>query len=267
MPPLSENSYSPKEISEILLDFYQFLTTLHYDAQYLKMPPPEGWSGMEPLLKHLSSSEMVGEVIKHIPYFDNNCKAFIHYKSRLMDYPTLPQDDFESVMDWRTNGFDEIYSERRQITINMRDVFPLALGRETWGKHIWLNVRDGEITVEDCKVQDGPQVDLKEFFSGLKQAYITMQLVPCRGRITIEAHRVEEKGQVITEQEVIAQEKAWGTHLDIQYIRQLYRSYGWPQAFSRDKAFDAVDQMMDKLPEHRGEWEASEEDWDEDHWC
>jgi hypothetical protein len=64
---------------------------------------------------------------------------------------------------------------------------------------------------------------------------------------------------------VIAQEKAWGTHLDIQYIRQLYQSYGWPQAFSRDKAFDAVDQMIDKLPEHRGKWEASEEDWDEDH--
>jgi hypothetical protein len=59
-------------------------------------------------------------------------------------------------------------------------------------------------------VQDGPQVDLKEFFSRLKQAYITMQLVPCRGRITIKAYRVEEKPakQVITEQDVIAQEKA-----------------------------------------------------------
>jgi hypothetical protein len=90
MAPLSENSYSPAEITAILLDFYLFLTTLHYDAQYLKLPPAEGWPGMEPLLKSLGSSDMVGQVMKRIPYFDNDCKAFIHYKSRLVDYPTLP---------------------------------------------------------------------------------------------------------------------------------------------------------------------------------
>jgi hypothetical protein len=33
--------------------------------------------------------------------------------------------------------------------INMRDVFLLALSCESWGKYIWLNVRDGEITLED----------------------------------------------------------------------------------------------------------------------
>lgn len=136
MPPLSENSYSPAEIAKILLDFYLFLTTLHYDAEYLKLPPAEGWPGLEPLLKSLRSSEMVGQVMKRIPYFDNDCKAFIHYKSRLVDYPTLPQDCFERVMWGRVSGSDKIYSERRQIIIDMRDVFPLATGRETWGKFI-----------------------------------------------------------------------------------------------------------------------------------
>ncbi|EKJ70066.1 hypothetical protein FPSE_09759 [Fusarium pseudograminearum CS3096] len=132
------------------------------------------------------------------------------------------------------------------------------------------NVRDGEITVEERLMHDLPQVDLKVFFDGLKQDYITLKLIPCRGRITIEADKIEERlgEDVITEEEVIAQEGAWGTALDIHYIRQLYRGFGWPLAFRKDEAFNAVDQLMDKLAEHRNEWEPTEEDWDDDdHWC
>jgi hypothetical protein len=98
-PPSEHSLYSPTKVSGILLNLYQFSITLHYDAQYLKIPPPDGWPGMEPLLEYFESSEMVGQVMKCIPYFNNDCKAFIHYKSRLLKYPTLPQDDFERVMD------------------------------------------------------------------------------------------------------------------------------------------------------------------------
>ncbi|WZH44224.1 uncharacterized protein QYS62_005243 [Fusarium acuminatum] len=269
MPPLSEKSYSPAEIAAVLLDFYLFLTTLHFDAQYLKLPPAEeGWPGLEPLLKSLGSSDMVGQVMKRIPYFERDCKAFIHYQSRLIDYSTLPQDCFEHIMWGRVSGADEIYSERRQLIINMRDVFPLATGCGTWSKYIWLNVRDGEITLEESLMHDLPQIDLKMFFNGFKQDYITLKIIPCRGRITIEADHCEERGEIITEEDVIAQEEAWGADLDIQYIRQLYRGFGWPLAFRRDEAFDAVDQLMKRLAEHRDEWEPTEEEWGEyDHWC
>ncbi|KAF4996325.1 hypothetical protein FGRMN_4576 [Fusarium graminum] len=250
MPSLSEKSYSPAETAAILLDFYLFLTTLHYDAQYLKLPPADGWPSMEPLLKSLGSSDIVGQVMKRIPYFDHHCKDFIHYKSRLVDYPTLPENCFEEVMCGRDSGSDDIYSERREIMIDMRDISPLATGRETWGKCIWLNVRDGEITVEDLKMQDSPQVDLKVFFHKLKQNYVALKLIPCHGRITIEADGIEERpsGEFITE--------------------QLYRGFGWPLAFERNEAFDAVNQLMDKLAGHRDEWEPTPEEWDDDdHWC
>jgi hypothetical protein len=78
--------------------------------------------------------------------------------------------------------------------------------------------------------------------------------IPCRrGRLTAEAYYVKERpsGQIITEEEVITQEKPWGIDLDIPYFRQLYRGFGWPHAFRREKTFDAVDKLMDKLPEHR----------------
>jgi hypothetical protein len=101
-------------------------------------------------------------------------------------------------------------------------------------------------------------------------AHPAMELtVTCRGRLTIEPYYVKEPpgGQIIAEDEVITQEEAWGTVLDIQYIGQLYRGFGWPHAFRRDEAFDGVDQLMDKLPEHRYEWEVAPEEWDKDHWC
>ncbi|RKL00245.1 hypothetical protein BFJ71_g5733 [Fusarium oxysporum] len=132
MAPLSENSHWPTEITAILLDCYQSLTTLEYDAQYLKFPPAGGWPGMEPLLKSLGSSDMVGQVMKRVLYFENDCKAFIHYKSRLVDYPTLLEDGSEPVMWDRVSGADEIYSERRQIIIDMRDAFLLATGRQAY---------------------------------------------------------------------------------------------------------------------------------------
>ncbi|KAM5435161.1 hypothetical protein MferCBS31731_006458 [Microsporum ferrugineum] len=38
-PELSEPSYTPDELAEIFLDFYTFLTMLHYDIADLKTPP------------------------------------------------------------------------------------------------------------------------------------------------------------------------------------------------------------------------------------
>ncbi|KAI3574065.1 hypothetical protein IWW34DRAFT_885205 [Fusarium oxysporum f. sp. albedinis] len=265
----SNDSYSPTEISTILLDFYQFLTTLHYDARYLKTPPPEGWPGLDPLLEHLARSDKVGEVMKCIPYFDNDCKAYIHYKSRFVDYPTLPKTDYEDVMDWRIDGDNEVWSIRRDTIIGFDDFFPLATGRESWGKHIWLNVRDGEIFVEDNLVQDGEPADMREYLEGLKEVYRTLQILPCRGRITLEAENVSERpeSERITEEEVATQEEKWGTDLDVQYIRQLYRDHGWPNAFQRDEAFDAVERLMDKIRDSREEWEVEPEDWNQVHWC
>ncbi|CAG7562526.1 unnamed protein product [Fusarium equiseti] len=268
--PVPNDGYSTKQVAETLLNFYQFLTTLHYDAKYLKTPPPEGWPGLDPLLNHLARSDKVGEVMKHIPYFDNDCTSYIHFKSRFVDYPNLPEDCFEDVMDWRLNSDNRTWSTRRETFVDFYDFFPLALGRETWGRHIWLNVRDGEIMQEDNKVQDVEPVDLKEYLEGLKQAYINLNLIPCRGRLILEVTKdVSElpDGQRITEEEVIAQDEEWETELDIQYIRQLYRDFGWPNAFKRDEAFDAVDKLMDKIRDRREEWELDYEEWNDDHWC
>ncbi|KAM0228962.1 hypothetical protein ACHAPO_010369 [Fusarium lateritium] len=161
-------------------------------------------------------------------------------------------------MDWRVRVDNELWSKRRDTLIDLHDVFPLALGHETGGRHLWLNVRDGEITDEENKFQQSDPVDIKEYFNGLKEAYRNLILIPYPGRVTIEVlHPVDElpEGKTVTEEEVIAQEQWWPTYLDIQYIRQLYRGFGWPNAFRKDEAFRAVDRLMEKLPEDRLGWE------------
>ncbi|KAJ4110263.1 hypothetical protein NW768_012023 [Fusarium equiseti] len=274
MPPFPKDEYTTKDIADALLDFYKFLTTLHYDAKHLKPPPPEGWPGLDPLLDHLGRSDYVRDVMKRIPYFDNDSKSNIHYKSRLVDYPTLPEDCFENVMDWRLGWDDannQVWSNRRDTIVDFSDFFPIALGHETWGRHIWLNARDGEIMEEANRMHDCEPVDLREYLDGLKQAYINLDLIPCRGRFTFEVvNDVGElpEGKRITEEEVISQDEEWETELDIKYIRQLYRDFGWPNAFRQDEAFDAVDELMDKIKDRRGEWEADHfKSKNEGHWC
>ncbi|KAG8670657.1 hypothetical protein FPOAC2_07492 [Fusarium poae] len=251
--------YSPKEISTIILDFYTFLTTIYFNPKDLKTPPPDGWPGLEPFLNHVARSDEVGEVMKQIPYFeDPESQYWVHYKSRLINYPTLPEKEIPDIMDWRVNVDNELWSKRRETLIDLHDVFPLALGHETGGRHLWLNVRDGEITDEENKFQQSEPEDIKDYFDGLKQAYRDLTLIPCPGKVTIEVQRpVDElpEGRIITEEEVIAQQDEWETDLDVQYIRQLYRGFGWPDAFRKEEAFRAVNQLMEKLPEHRFFWE------------
>jgi hypothetical protein len=79
----SSPAYTAEELAATFLDFYIFLTTLHYDAADLKIPPPEGWPNLTP--EHLASykSSFAIEVLRRLPYFDS--EATIHYKSDLID--------------------------------------------------------------------------------------------------------------------------------------------------------------------------------------
>ncbi|OAG04648.1 uncharacterized protein CC84DRAFT_1187660 [Paraphaeosphaeria sporulosa] len=173
-----EPSYSVKELAEIVLDFYKFLATLHYDRSDLHIPPPEGWP-LECLPKNVirKKSSRTIELMRHLPYFKEAKKStHLHYKCKLYDYT-------------------------------------------------------------DAEQHDG------------------IRLIPCPGRETEEAESVPEREEHIDQSEVLAQELEWGTDLDWQFVRQVYREFGWPDAFRREEAVRVIEDFMALKSNERGEWE------------
>ncbi|EGP88761.1 uncharacterized protein MYCGRDRAFT_91624 [Zymoseptoria tritici IPO323] len=85
----------------------------------------------------------------------------------------------------------------------------------------------------------------------------------CPGRevwlaTTSKAHEVsarEERGGPITEKEVRAQEEDWGTELDELFVKQMWRQYGWPEAFRREEAVEAMEAFMAFHTKRRYGWQ------------
>ncbi|KJZ70046.1 hypothetical protein HIM_10550 [Hirsutella minnesotensis 3608] len=138
----------------------------------------------------------------------------------------------------------------------------LAWGRESGGRELLLNVKDAEVTEDVLETNTLPPRNIIEYLNDLKEAYRNLRLIPCQGRVTIEADDVAERSSHISKRQVLAQSESWGTDLDIQYVRQLYRQHGWPDAFRRKDAENAVEELMEAVLDQRDdEWEREMEDW------
>ncbi|KAF5004429.1 hypothetical protein FDECE_9067 [Fusarium decemcellulare] len=238
-----EPRYTPEELGALFLDFYRFLTTLHYDENDLKVPPPGGWPQITP------------ESCAHF-------KSDYAIESRLIDFTAFTPQDYEK----HKSNYDglEFWSDEGQV--DPSDVVCIATGGESFARQLWLNVKDCQIH-EDMvagDMLDAAQVET--FFENLKQQYRTLKLIPGRGRITIEAEKMPEREGRITEEELRGQTKEWGTELDMQYVRQIYRQHGWPDEFRKQEAFKTIDDWIDPLYETRYEWARSPPDWDSIRW-
>lgn len=253
-----EPRYAPQEYTGIFLDFYTFLTTLHYNAEYLKIPPPEGWTFTSEFYSELGTnlgkSDLVLEVLRYLPYFDNKCQQHVHYKCSLIDFTTYPPDHLEDVL-YRD---EEFLWDLEEDDANIAEVICFATGGESGGRRLFLNVRDGSIIEDRVAYGTREPVEVKKFFDNLKEAYRNLKLIPCPGRTPEEGDQIEEAdpGTQITQAQVLNQERNWGTKLDIQYIRQLYRQYGWPDNFQKDIVTTVINELM-KLAQQKGryEWE------------
>jgi hypothetical protein len=249
--------YTPQELSEIFLDFYNFLCTLHYDVADLKIPPPEGWPTLTPAYCANFKTDYAIEVLRHLPYFDS--KSAIHYKSALIDYSTLSHNFFASYEAEDREGAVDFESTEGEV--DPCHVFFIAWGHESGGRDLLLNVKHGEIIEEMIRCSHIGSYDVKEYFDIMKEAYRSLKLIPCLGRITIEAEKVQERVEKISEEEIWDEEEGWGTDLDVQYLRQIYREYGWPDAFKKEEAKTAVDELMKSIEDSRGGWESEFCEW------
>ncbi|GIZ49129.1 hypothetical protein CKM354_001216600 [Cercospora kikuchii] len=233
----SYSPYTPEGLVWFFTDFYEFLATLHYDPADLKYPPPEGWDkSMLPNTIMEKKSEGVVEFMRQLPYFRQRADG---KSTHIMNGSEI----------WCT------------LTgpVDHSNLLVFAAGWESFGRTFIIDVLHGEITEEIVRCDTVSFVEVEPFFEDLKEKYRSLQLIPCPGRITCEAHGIPERSEEIAEVEVLAQKDVWfgGSDLDWQYVRQVYRQFGWPDEFRRDEAFAFLEGFMERNGHRPGDWETS----------
>ncbi|RGP66169.1 hypothetical protein FSPOR_6789 [Fusarium sporotrichioides] len=276
-PPSDDGSYdsdasegsdeprlTPQELGGLFVDFYSFMATLNFDKSELKIPPPTGWPEITAESCGHTKSHYTVEVMRYLPYFNNKSTSQIHHRSKLFDLTAWKPGDFKKHSE--IHEFKEFWSSEDEQ--DPSDVVCIAEGYGTFGRRLWLLVKDCEIIEELHKADMCGVVRVEDFFSNLREQYENLKLIPGERRITIEAENVPERKQRITEDEVNSQTEEWGTDLDIQYVRQIYRDYGWPHSFNMEAAFRAVDTWLEPSGSGveggpRGDtWPRIADDWD-----
>jgi len=238
--------YSAAEIAAIVLDFLTFLTTLHHHPDDLVMPPPGGWPSYTPEACAGFKSDFTIEVLRNLPYLDSRASGHqdslgqIHYKSHLLDYSTFDRARFTDQ--------EYLWSNGESVPDH---VFVFARGHESGGRTLFLDVLEGMVFEEELRC-DAFDQDLKEYFEDLTEKYRNLELIPCPGRQMIEVRaagvNLEELSEPLSEEEVLRQtDPLWGySALDIQYTRQRYRAFGWPNNFRPDEAFREISELIAK---------------------
>lgn len=254
---LEDHPYDIHELAAIITDFYKFLATLHYDPADLKLPPPQGWDAATlPNDIVETKSKDVIELMKHLPYFAvNEVSTHCHYKSTLIDYSDPSDHDNARLPDELLEDLCDNYKPRSDETYDRSHLLVIAWGYESNGTQWILDVSRGQI-IEDIigsTYCDG--VDIKDFFEDLRHKFSSLVHIPCPGRETL--LDITEPPQVvdITKEQVRAQTEHWGTELDLQFVRQVYRQHGWPHNFQRTEAVRFINELLAPDEERRGEWE------------
>ena len=239
--------YSAAETAAVVLDFLTFLTTLHRDPDDLRLPPPGGWPGYSPENCAGFKSDLAVEVLRNLPYLDRkgsheDSSGQIHYKSCLLDYTTFDSERLTAQEYLWRNGQEAVPDH----------VIILAEGRESGGRTLFLDVWEGKVfEVEIRGPNEAEGQDLREYFEDLKNLYRNLELIPLPGSTMIELRASgidpETVDQAVSKEEVLTQDDPdWGSDLDIRYVRQLYRAFGWPDDFRRGEAFDELSDLIDE---------------------
>lgn len=248
---------TPQEIGAKLLEFYRFLTTLHYKPEDLKVPPPEGWPSISPEACGHFRSDYAIEVLRHLPYLTGDTQ--LHYKSKVLDYTAFSPQDFAR----RHQDDDEEEWWSTEGIVPAGDMVCLAAGYEDHGREFFLNVVECEVSEVLLRASDVGPVGLDQWISTMKESYRNLVLVPCPGRVTLDCYHTRMRGEReprITEEEFRAQTEDWGTETDIHFVRQVYRDCGWPNAFRRDEAMTYLQPLLESIADENDDrwWQESD---------
>lgn len=257
---LGDHPYDIDELAAIITDFYKFLATLHYDPADLKLPPPQGWDAATlPNDIVETKSKDVIELMKHLPYFAvNDTPVHCHQQCKLVDYTDHFDHSNARIADELLDDLCDNFSLGPDESCDRSHLLVIAWGYGNGGTQWILDVSRGQIIEDVIPTWYCDPVDIKEFFDQLKHKFSSLVHIPCPGRETLLDTTEPPQMVAITEDQVRTQTENWGTELDLQFVRQVYRQHGWPNDFRRTEAVRFLEEFMAHDEERRGEWSTVE---------
>ncbi|KAM3530514.1 hypothetical protein NHJ13051_001347 [Beauveria bassiana] len=190
------------------------------------------------------------QVLRHLPYLGGGPPQHLHYQCEVVDYTAVYRAWFvEQHMDGDT---DEWWSTLSQVPAAW--MLPLALGVGREASSFYLNVVDAEV----CEVvsglgYDGPK-PLDAWVDEMKQLFACLRLIPCDGKLMLVCGEVEDTEERIGEDEFRAEEGYFPTDLDVRFIRQVYREYGWPERFRYKEAMAYLLPVVEDIAKDNDDW-------------
>ena len=170
----------------------------------------------------------------------------------MLDYTTCEPRHFLSRHQDRDR--EEWWSTESRVPASW--MLPLAPGCGSQASDFTLNVVDGEINERIFALGYAGPRGLEAWIEEMRELYARLRFIPCPGRETMDcrdvAERLAEDGR-ISEDEFRAQTEYWPTDLDVQYVRQVHRDYGWPDNFRREEAAAYLCPLLESI-EEENEW-------------
>jgi hypothetical protein len=143
---------------------------------------------------------------------------------------------------------DKFWTQSHPENIRMFNVFTLAIGYESGGVDLLLDVYSGYVTVDIVRCNMLSPEDIEEYFSNLKGKYERLELVPMRGELFKNVPEIAE-GEVLVDPVEkmktgeMTTDDGW-TEDDEKWVKKIYREHGWPgEGYRKEQALAAVERF------------------------
>jgi hypothetical protein len=144
--------------------------------------------------------------------------------------------------------------------IILENVIVLSQGYETGGRDIILDVIKGVIyeDVLGLSLQEG--VEVKSFFKDLRERYETLEMVPVRGNMYVDAPETGDDEKLAEDPFTIEDREKADVEIQKRF-KHIYREHGWPgESYRKDEALAAVEAFRLRVQEYESKFEDKSKD-------
>lgn len=146
---------------------------------------------------------------------------------------------------------DDYYEEYKyEDDIRMTDMLALAVGYESGGVSLVIDVFNGTIHEDVIRYHLLDPVEISPFFASIKEEMKALRIVPIRGEM-FEHVSDDEEDEASCRGESVEGEYDWHDGEMAQEYKKIYRKFGWPgEGYKKDEALAAVEALRQQREDY-----------------